>query len=60
MAAVITFELFKVESVIEFESGLDNYTSNLQEMKYAQARVYLLYAKSVENKFHTGGSSVLF
>uniref|UniRef100_A0A0A9ZDF8 Glutamate [NMDA] receptor subunit 1 n=2 Tax=Lygus hesperus TaxID=30085 RepID=A0A0A9ZDF8_LYGHE len=34
----------QVESIIEFESGLDNYTMNLQEMKYAQARVYLLYA----------------
>ncbi|BET00931.1 Glutamate [NMDA] receptor subunit 1 [Nesidiocoris tenuis] len=34
----------QVESVIEFEPGLENYTSNLKEMKYAQARVYLLYA----------------
>ncbi|CAH1390907.1 unnamed protein product [Nezara viridula] len=34
----------QVESVIEFEPGLNNYTAQLYEMKDAQARVYLLYA----------------
>ncbi|KAL3268270.1 hypothetical protein HHI36_007394 [Cryptolaemus montrouzieri] len=34
----------QVESVIEFEAGLDSFENQLQEMKTAQARVYLLYA----------------
>ncbi|KAK9498451.1 hypothetical protein O3M35_003086 [Rhynocoris fuscipes] len=34
----------QVETVIEFEPGLENFTSYLLEMKFAQARVYLLYA----------------
>lgn len=34
----------QVESVIEFEPGLKNFTEQLMEMKDAQARVYLMYA----------------
>lgn len=41
---------FQVESVIEFEPGLNNYTAQLYEMKDAQARVYLLYAR-YQNKY---------
>ncbi|XP_014240013.1 glutamate [NMDA] receptor subunit 1 [Cimex lectularius] len=40
----------QVESVIEFEPGVDNFTSHLLEMKYAQARVYLLYASKRDAK----------
>ncbi|KAF2905177.1 hypothetical protein ILUMI_01004 [Ignelater luminosus] len=40
----------QVESVIEFEAGLDNFIDQLQEMKSAQARVYLLYASKVDAK----------
>ncbi|XP_045473590.1 glutamate [NMDA] receptor subunit 1 [Harmonia axyridis] len=34
----------QVESVIEFEAGLESFENQLQDMKNAQARVYLLYA----------------
>lgn len=34
----------QVESVIEFEPGLDSFEKQLKEMKTAQARVYLVYA----------------
>ena len=34
----------QVEAVIEFEPGLDSFTEQLQDMKNAQARVYLMYA----------------
>ncbi|XP_054271641.1 glutamate [NMDA] receptor subunit 1 [Macrosteles quadrilineatus] len=34
----------QVESVIEFEPGLESFTEQLLEMNNAQARVYLLYA----------------
>ncbi|ODN01368.1 Glutamate [NMDA] receptor subunit 1 [Orchesella cincta] len=34
----------KIESVIELEPGADNYARKLEELKNAQARVYLLYA----------------
>ncbi|CAH0555800.1 unnamed protein product [Brassicogethes aeneus] len=34
----------QVESIIEFETGLENFEKQLSEMKNAQARVYLLYA----------------
>ncbi|XP_044734229.1 glutamate [NMDA] receptor subunit 1 isoform X2 [Chrysoperla carnea] len=34
----------QVESVIEFEPGLESFTEQLIEMKNAQARVYLMYA----------------
>lgn len=36
-------DLKQVESVIEFEPGLDSFTEQLMEMKNAQARVCLLY-----------------
>lgn len=34
-----------VEQVIEFEPGLDSFTDKLVEVKSAQARVYLMYAR---------------
>lgn len=34
-----------VESIVEFEPKLDSFTDQLIEMKIAQSRVYLLYAK---------------
>lgn len=34
-----------VESIIEFEPKLDTFTENLLELKTAQSRVYLLYAR---------------
>ena len=34
-----------VESVIEFEPGLESFVDELNEMGNAQARVYLMYAK---------------
>lgn len=37
-------DLKQVESVIEFEPGLDSFTQQLMDMKNAQARVCLLYA----------------
>ncbi|XP_043268795.1 glutamate [NMDA] receptor subunit 1 isoform X2 [Venturia canescens] len=37
-----------VESVIEFEPGLDNFTEQLMEMKNAQARVCLMYASKTD------------
>jgi ionotropic glutamate receptor NMDA 1 len=37
----------QVESVIEFEPGLDSFTDQLLDMKNAQARVYLMYARYV-------------
>lgn len=33
--------------MVEFEAGLDNFMDELNEMKSAQARVYLMYARSV-------------
>nr|XP_018899314.1 PREDICTED: glutamate [NMDA] receptor subunit 1 isoform X2 [Bemisia tabaci] len=36
----------QVESIIEFEPGLDTFHDQLKEMKNAQARVYLMYASS--------------
>lgn len=36
---------FQVESVIEFEPGLESFTDQLMDMNNAQARVYLMYAK---------------
>ncbi|KAK0165363.1 hypothetical protein PV328_003881 [Microctonus aethiopoides] len=38
----------KVESVIEFEPGLENFTHQLVEMKNAQARVCLMYASQTD------------
>lgn len=35
----------QVESVIEFETGLASFRNQLLDMKSAQSRVYLLYAK---------------
>ena len=40
-------DLKQVESVIEFEPGLDSFTQQLMDMKTAQARVCLLYASWV-------------
>ncbi|XP_014472992.1 PREDICTED: glutamate [NMDA] receptor subunit 1 isoform X3 [Dinoponera quadriceps] len=37
-----------VESVIEFEPGLDNFVEQLTEMKSAQARVCLMYASKTD------------
>lgn len=34
-----------VESIVEFEPKLDSFTEQLMEMKAAQSRVYLLYAR---------------
>lgn len=34
----------QVESVIEFEPGLDSFTEQLLDIRSAQARVYLMYA----------------
>lgn len=34
-----------VEQVIEFEPGLDSFTDKLMEVKNAQARVFLMYAR---------------
>ncbi|XP_076160920.1 glutamate ionotropic receptor NMDA type subunit 1 isoform X2 [Ptiloglossa arizonensis] len=38
----------QVESVIEFEPGLESFTQQLMEMKNAQARVCLLYASKTD------------
>ncbi|KOX68537.1 Glutamate [NMDA] receptor subunit 1 [Melipona quadrifasciata] len=38
----------QVESVIEFEPGLDSFTQQLMDMKTAQARVCLLYASKTD------------
>jgi ionotropic glutamate receptor NMDA 1 len=35
----------QVESIIEFESGLDSFKGPLADMKNAQSRVYLMYAR---------------
>jgi hypothetical protein len=35
----------QVEAVIEFEPGLTTFKDQLYEMKNAQARVYLMYAR---------------
>lgn len=37
--------LIQVEPVVEFEPGLDSFRDKLMEMKSAQVRVYLMYAK---------------
>lgn len=34
-----------VESIVEFEPKLESFTEQLLEMKAAQSRVYLLYAR---------------
>lgn len=34
-----------VEQVIEFEPGLDSFSDKLIEVKSAQARVFLMYAR---------------
>lgn len=34
-----------VESIVEFDPKLDSFTEQLMEMKAAQSRVYLLYAR---------------
>lgn len=34
-----------VESIVEFEPKLESFTEQLMEMKAAQSRVYLLYAR---------------
>ncbi|XP_069680016.1 glutamate [NMDA] receptor subunit 1 isoform X3 [Periplaneta americana] len=40
----------QVESVIEFEPGLESFTEQLLEMKNAQSRVYLMYAGKTDSK----------
>ncbi|XP_057662984.1 glutamate [NMDA] receptor subunit 1 [Diorhabda carinulata] len=40
----------QVESVIEFESGLDSFKDQLLELKNAQSRVYLVYASKHDAK----------
>ncbi|XP_021935568.1 glutamate [NMDA] receptor subunit 1 isoform X2 [Zootermopsis nevadensis] len=44
----------QVESVIEFEPGLDNFIDQLLEVKNAQSRVYVMYAGETDSKviFH--------
>lgn len=34
-----------VESIVEFEPKLDSFTESVLEMKTAQSRVFLLYAR---------------
>lgn len=34
-----------VEQVIEFEPGLDSFSDKLMDVKSAQARVFLMYAR---------------
>ncbi|XP_066139528.1 glutamate [NMDA] receptor subunit 1 isoform X4 [Euwallacea fornicatus] len=41
---------FQVETVIEFETGLASFHSQLLEIKSAQARVYLMYANKNDAK----------
>ncbi|KAL1491040.1 hypothetical protein ABEB36_011696 [Hypothenemus hampei] len=41
---------FQVETVIEFETGLDTFRDQLIEIKNAQARVYLMYANKNDAK----------
>nr|WHU27574.1 NMDA receptor 1 [Matsumurasca onukii] len=38
----------QVESVIEFEPGLESFTDQLMDMNNAQARVYLMYASKAD------------
>lgn len=38
----------QVEAVIEFEPGLFHFNNQLNEMKNAQARVYLMYASKID------------
>lgn len=38
-----------VEQVIEFEPGLDTFSEKLIEVKSAQARVFLMYARYVKD-----------
>lgn len=40
----------QVESVLEFEPGLSSFVKQLQEIKSAQSRVYLLYASKTDAK----------
>nr|CAH7750963.1 unnamed protein product [Callosobruchus chinensis] len=40
----------QVESVIEFETGLESFKEQLMGMKSAQARVYLMYASKTDAK----------
>lgn len=40
-----------VESIVEFEPKLETFTEHLTDMKTAQSRVYLLYAKWVLFKY---------
>jgi hypothetical protein len=45
---LIVLFFFQVESVIEFEPGLETFNDHLMEMKSAQARVYIMYAGYVK------------
>ncbi|KAF7271230.1 glutamate ionotropic receptor NMDA type subunit 1 [Rhynchophorus ferrugineus] len=49
----------QVESVIEFETGLDSFREQLLEMKNAQARVYLMYASKNDAKVIFRDAAVL-
>lgn len=40
----------QVESVIEFETGLESFTDQLIDMKNAQARVYLMYGGKTDSE----------
>ncbi|XP_017775694.1 PREDICTED: glutamate [NMDA] receptor subunit 1 isoform X2 [Nicrophorus vespilloides] len=40
----------QVESIIEFEPGVENFAEQLNEIKNAQARVYLMYASKTDAK----------
>ncbi|RZC38050.1 ANF receptor and/or Peripla BP 6 domain containing protein, partial [Asbolus verrucosus] len=40
----------QVESIIEFEAGLENFKEPLSDMKNAQSRVYLMYASKTDAK----------
>lgn len=42
------FDRTQVEAVIEFEPGLSHFNNQLNEMKNAQARVYLMYASKID------------
>jgi len=44
LVSVFITLLMQVESVIEFEPGLDGFIDQLLEVKNAQSRVYILYA----------------
>lgn len=50
----------QVESIIEFEPGLDNFREQLSEMKNAQSRVFLLYGGYRKDLNKTKNSLIIF